>query len=90
MQCCTRQMASKILRIPLAAHYNYHTNSAKNESNVQEQGDHGLICSQWEEAIIREHRTSDIPLELMQKETIDQVHKDHHKHENQQAKPNRN
>jgi hypothetical protein len=89
MQCYTRQFTSKILRIPLVGHYNYHTKGAKNKSNMQEQKDQGLICSHWEEAIIKENRTPDIPMDLMQKETIDQVNKNHDKNDKQQSKFNR-
>lgn len=85
MQCCARQLTSKILRIPFVGYANYHTNGATNKSNVQDQRDHGLICSHWEEAIIKEHRMPDVPLDLMQKETIAQVRDDHHQHDEQQS-----
>jgi len=89
MQCCTRQFTSKIIRIPLVAHYNYHTNGAKNKPNIQEQKDQNLICSHWEEAIIKEQRMPDVPLDLMQKETIDQVHNDHPNQNKKQSKFNK-
>jgi hypothetical protein len=51
--------------------------------DMQEQQDNGLISSEWEEAIIKEQRIPDVPLDLMQKETIDQIHNNNnHNHKN--------
>ena len=41
---------------------------------MQGQQDESLISSEWEEAIIKEQRKPDIPFDLMQKDTIDQLH----------------
>jgi hypothetical protein len=82
MQCCTRQLISKIIRVPIIGQYNYYTNSNNIKSSVQEQHGEGLICSEWEETIIKEQRMPDVPFDLMQKNTIDQVHNNNHDHEN--------
>jgi hypothetical protein len=83
MQCYTRHLISKVIRIPIVGHYNYHTNGTINKMDTQEQQDNGLISSEWEEAIIKEQRIPDVPLDLMQKETIDQIHNNNnHNHKN--------
>ncbi len=89
MQCCTRHLISKVIRIPIVVHYNYHTNGTINKMDTQEQQDNGLISSEWEEAIIKEQRIPDVPLDVMQKETINQIHNNHnhnhnHKHDKKQ------
>ena len=41
---------------------------------VEEQhADHDLICPKWEEEIVREHRTPDLPFDILQKMTIDMI-----------------
>ena len=73
MQCYTRQLVSSIIRMPVFGHYNYCAFSDKRECNVEEKKDDTLICCEWEEAIIREQRSPDIPFDLMEKQTISQV-----------------
>jgi len=75
MQCCTHRVISKISRIPLVGQYNYRTNGTKTKVTTQEQQDNGLICSKWEEAIIKEQRTPDISFDLMKKNSIEHVDK---------------
>ena len=75
MQNCTRQCVSTVARLLVYGQYNYHTNGAKNNMTTQSQRDHSLICPEWEEAIIKEQRTPDAPFDSMQKDTIDQIHK---------------
>jgi hypothetical protein len=82
MQCCTRHLISKVIRIPIVGHYNYYTNATINKMDMQEQQDNGLISPEWEEAIIKEQRIPDVPLDLMQKETIDQIHNNNYNHAN--------
>ncbi len=77
MQCCTRHLISKIIRIPIVGHHNYYRNGRKNKNAIEGQKDNGLICPAWEEAIIKEQRMPDIPLDLMQKQTIQQIHKNY-------------
>jgi hypothetical protein len=74
MQCCTRHVISKIIRIPLVGQYNYRMNGTKAKMTTQEQQDNGLICSKWEEAIIKEQRMPDISFDSMQKNSIAHVH----------------
>jgi hypothetical protein len=51
--------------------------------DMQEQQDNGLISPEWEEAIIKEQRIPDVSFNLMQKETIDQIHNNNnHNHTN--------
>ncbi len=73
MQRCTCHFMSKLIRVPLVGQYNYHTNGTKNNITTEEQQGHGLICSEWEEAIIKEQQRPDIPFDSMQKETIAQI-----------------
>lgn len=63
------------------------SNVLNTKTNVieHEHRDHTLICPRWEEAIIREHRTSDVPFDLMQKETIDMIHNRDNPNKQQQA-----
>ncbi len=49
---------------------------------MQEQEDNGLICSKWEEAIIKEQRMPDIPFDLMQKYTIEEIYNNAHNYKN--------
>jgi hypothetical protein len=74
MQSCARQSVSKVARILVYGQHNYHSNSTNKNMTTQQQQDHGLICSEWEEAIIKEQRTPDLPFDSMQKDTIDQIH----------------
>ncbi|CAF0797854.1 unnamed protein product [Adineta ricciae] len=69
--------------MPVLEHYNYCTFSDKGERNVEEKKDDNLICCEWEEAIIREQRSPDIPFDLMEKQTINQVH--NHYRDNQRS-----
>jgi len=76
MQRCTHHSIVKIIRIPIFLQYNYHTNGTKKTTmTTQKQQENGLICSEWEEAIIKEQRKPDASFDLMQKDTIDQIHK---------------
>ncbi len=74
MQRCICHFMSKLIRVPLVGQYNYHTNGTKNNITTQEQQGNDLICSEWEEAIIKEQHRPDIPFDSMQKETIAQIH----------------
>ncbi len=82
MQHCTRHLISKIIRVPVLQGYSYHTNNTKNTATTEEQQGHDLICSKWEEAIIKENRKADIPFDLMQKTTIDYVQNNNHNYKN--------
>jgi hypothetical protein len=82
MQRCNYQFISKILHVRVVGQYGYHTDNSKSKMTMQEQEDNGLICSKWEEAIIKEHRMPDIPLDLMQKYTIDEIYNNAHSHKN--------
>ncbi len=85
MQRYTCHFVSKIIRVPLVGQYKYHTNGTKNNVNTQEQQDNGLICSEWEEAIIKEQHVPDTPFDSMQKETIVQIQNNpNHKNSNKQ------
>ena len=76
MQYCTRQSIPKVVRFLILGQHNYGTNgtNSNNNATTQKQPDHALICTEWEETIIREHRTADVSFESMQKDTIDQIH----------------
>ena len=76
MQRYTGLFISKIVRVPLFGQYNYHTNGTQNNMNTPEQQESHLICSEWEEAIIKEYRTPDVPFDLMQNESIYKIHID--------------
>lgn len=53
--------------------FNHHAESQTGLTVDHKQRDHALICQRWEEAIIREHRTLDLPFDTMQQETIDTI-----------------
>ncbi len=74
MQRYTGLLISKIVRVPLFGQYNYHTIGTQNNMNTPEQQESHLICSEWEEAIIKEHRTPDVSFDSMQKESIYKIH----------------
>ena len=57
--------------------WNHHEENGQNKATEYEQRDPVLICQRWEEAIIHEHRTADLPIEIMQERTIDTVTKIH-------------
>lgn len=40
-----------------------------------EERDPALICPAWEEAIVREHHNPEISFDIMQKNTIDKIHR---------------
>ncbi|CAF0723105.1 unnamed protein product [Adineta steineri] len=82
MQRCTYQLISKTIRIPVLQRYNYQTNSTKNKTTTEEDHHNNLICSKWEEAIIKEQRVPDTSFDLMQKDTITRIHEDKIKHKN--------
>lgn len=48
-----------------------------------EHRDDALICPKWEEAIIKEHRRTDLPFHVMQKQTIDMIHNNKNRIEQQ-------
>jgi hypothetical protein len=70
---CARQLVFQLGRNAIIKQCSYHVNSADNKKLEYEQQDHVLICPRWEEAIIREHRTADLPFDTMQKNTIDMI-----------------
>jgi hypothetical protein len=82
MQRCTCRFICKIIQVPLVGQYNYHTNGTKNNRTTEELQGNDLICSVWEEAIIKEQRMPDIPFDSMQKDTIAQLHNDNQNHKN--------
>lgn len=82
MQCYTRRLVSKVIQIPMAEYCNHYMYQINKRTSIQESKDNDLICPEWEEAIIKEHRTPDVPLDLMQKETIERIHKNAYSHQN--------
>ena len=90
MQCCLRYSSFKIIPVSLVKQYKCHTDSTERKTTLQKQHDEGLICSEWEEAIIKEQRNADISFDSMQKETVDQLHNNSNGENNkQQATSNR-
>ena len=89
MQCCTRRLISRIIRMgPMIGQNNYSTNGITNIKSTQEQHGNGLICTEWEEAIIKEQRLPDVSFNLMQKDTIDHLH-NHQSDKKQQSSMNK-
>jgi hypothetical protein len=70
---CARQLIFKFGQNAIIKRCTHHLNSAENKKLEHEQHDQVLICPQWEEAILREHRTDDLPFDTMQKITIDTI-----------------
>ncbi|CAF4098198.1 unnamed protein product [Adineta steineri] len=87
MQCCTRSLISKIIHAPIIRQCNYRTNGKQNSGINEEEQNNNLICSKWEEAIIKVQQMPDIPFDLMQKNTIDHIH---NKNNYKNKKSNRN
>jgi hypothetical protein len=73
-QLHARQLIFRIGYSAIIKRCSHNVNSKKNTMVELEHHDHTLICPRWEEAIIKEHRKSDLPFETMQKDTIDIVH----------------
>lgn len=67
---CIRPLVSIITRCAAIRPVSYNVNNEKNSGFENERHDTGLICSKWEEAIIKENREPDMPFEIMEKQTI--------------------
>ena len=72
-QLYTRQLIFRVGCSSIIKRCNHNVKNVKNETVEHEQRDHALICPRWEEAIITEHRKSDVPFDMMQKNTIDMI-----------------
>jgi hypothetical protein len=72
-QSCSRLLISSIGRSVIVGRRNYEIDFTKNKVAEHEQHDNTLICPNWEEAIIKEHRKPDIPFDLLQRDTIDMI-----------------
>ena len=73
MQRCTAYLVTKKIRCLIVGQNSYNTKNNENRIPTEEQLENNLICSKWEEAIIREQRTPDISIELMQEQTIKEI-----------------
>ena len=74
MQRCIRHVVPRVIRISIGRQYSNRTNDTKQKIITEGKQDHGLICSEWEEAMIEEQRMLDILLDSMQQNTIDGIH----------------
>ncbi|CAF0944000.1 unnamed protein product [Adineta steineri] len=66
--------------MPVIGQYNYSTMGLHNKTVTSSDHANDLICSQWEEAIIKAQRMPDTPFDLMQQETINQIHNNNQNH----------
>ena len=75
---CAPQLVFKLGQSAIFKRCTHHVNAVENKKveNDHHHHEHVLICPQWEEAIIREHRADDLPFDTMQKHTIDTVKND--------------
>lgn len=83
---CIRQLISATARNKIIPRANISVNVAQSKDARTEHSDAGLICSAWEEAIIKEYRSPDISIEMLQKQTIEMIN---NKYLVQQAWPQR-
>jgi hypothetical protein len=67
------QLVFRVVYNAIVKRYNSNVNSKKNKVVENEHRDSNLICPRWEEGIIKEERKPDLPVDIMQKVTIDMV-----------------
>ncbi|CAF2039964.1 unnamed protein product [Rotaria magnacalcarata] len=73
-QAFVRPLVSIIARSNIILRSNFGVDMMRNKTVEHARHDNDLICSSWEEAIIKECRKPDIPLDILQKQTIDTIH----------------
>ncbi|CAF1141569.1 unnamed protein product [Rotaria sordida] len=71
MQFYMRQLTSKIIRIPFIKRYNYHGNETRIKVSQHQLLGINYDCAS--EEIVKAQRAPDIPLDLMQKRTIEEI-----------------